>query len=309
MKLKLKLYRNMSFSSDVKKELCAIECESDCCLRAEAYGLLYFGRYFDKNEMSIMTDYEFVSNRYKKAVEYLIQSTPEMTVSKSGKITIEVCDNEDRIAILNELGYSGKETTYRILTSNIENECCFGAFLRGAFLSCGIVTDPKREYHLEFDVVFKNKSRDLCDIFEDFSAVPKQSDRNGMNIVYFKDSNHIEDVLTVMGAQISVMELIGEKIFKDVRNNVNRKVNCDNANIKKTFAAASKQIEAINNLIASGKFDELPAELKELAKLRLDNPEMTLNELGESLSTPISRSGVNHRLKKIMEYSSIEKEP
>lgn len=279
-----------------------MECETDCCLRAEAYGLLYFGRYFDKNEISIMTDYDFVAERYKNAVEYLIQSTPETTVSKSGKITIEVADKENRISLLNELGYSGNETTFRILTSNIENECCFGAFLRGAFLSCGIVTDPKKEYHLEFDVAYKNKSRDLCEMFEDFSAVPKQSDRNGMNMVYFKDSNHIEDVLTVMGAQVSVMELIGEKIFKDVRNNVNRKVNCDNANIKKTFLAASKQIEAIKNLMETGKFDELSAELKELAQLRLDNPEMTLNELGANLSTPISRSGVNHRLKKIMEY-------
>lgn len=296
----------MSFSSDVKKELCSIEYENDCCQRAEAYGLLYFGRAFGKNDISIMTDYDFVAERYAKAVEYLIYETPHVTISKSGKITVEVTDKDERMDILNELGYSGNETTYRILTTNIENECCFGAFLRGVFLSCGIVTDPKKEYHLEFDVAFRTKCRDLSEMFEDFSAVPKMSDRNGMNMLYFKDSSHIEDILTVMGAQVSVMELIGEKILKDVRNNVNRKVNCDNANIKKTFIAASKQIEAIKKLMKSGKFEELPAELKELANLRIDNPEMTLTELGTTLSTPISRSGVNHRLRKLLALAECE---
>ena len=296
----------MSFSSDVKKELCTIECENDCCQRAEAYGLLYFGRAFGKSDISIMTDYEFVAERYTKAVEYLIYETPQVSISKSGKITIEVTDKDDRMDILNELGYSGTETTYRLLTSNIENECCFGAFLRGVFLSCGIVTDPKKEYHLEFDVAYRTKCRDLSEMFEEFSAVPKMSDRNGMNMLYFKDSSHIEDILTVMGAQVSVMELIGEKILKDVRNNVNRKVNCDNANIRKTCVAASKQSEAIEKLIKSGKFEELPSELKELAKLRLENPEMTLSELGAALSEPISRSGVNHRLRKLMALAECE---
>lgn len=290
----------MSFSSDVKKELCAIECENDCCQRAQAYGMLFFGRAFGKNDISIMTDYDFVAERYCKAIEYLIYETPHVTISKSGKITVEVTNKNDRMDILNELGYSGTETTLRLLTTNIENECCFGAFLRGVFLSCGIITDPKKEYHLEFDVAFRMKCRDLSEMFEDFSAVPKMSDRNGMNMLYFKDSSQIEDILTVMGAQVSVMELIGEKILKDVRNNVNRKVNCDNANIKKTFQAASKQIKAIEKLMDSGKFEELPSELRELAKLRLDNPEMTLTELGSSLSEPLSRSGVNHRLRKLL---------
>lgn len=293
----------MSFSSDVKKELCAIECETDCCMRAEAYGLLYFGRAFSKSEISIMTDYPFVAQKYKNAVMYLIQKEPDEAVSKSGKISLTIGSKDDRMSLLNELGYSGNEASLRILTSNIENECCFGAFLRGAFLACGIVTDPTKEYHLEFDVAFRNKSRDFCELFEDFSSIPKQSDRNGMQMVYFKDSSHIEDILTVMGAQVAVMEFISQKIYKDVRNNVNRKVNCDNANIKKTFAAASKQIEAIEQLKESGKFENLPPELKELAQLRLENPEMTLNELGENLSTPLSRSGVNHRLKKIVEFN------
>lgn len=293
----------MSFSSDVKKELCAIECESDCCQRAEAYGLLYFGRAFGKHDISLLTDYDFVAERYKAAIRFLIQKEPECVLSKSGKTTISVENSDDRMDLLNELGYTGSETSLRILTSNIEKECCFGAFIRGAFLSCGIMTDPKKEYHLEFDVAFKNKSRDFSEMFEDFPASPKQSDRNGVNIVYFKDSEQIENILTVMGAQVSVLQLINEKIFKDVRNHVNRKVNCDNANIRKTCQAAAQHREAIEKLMQSGRFDELSPELKELARLRLDNPEMTLGELGANLTHPLSRSGVNHRLKKIMEIA------
>lgn len=301
MSLKSESYRNMSFSSDVKTELCAIENTQDCCRRAEAYGLLFFGHIFGKYEISLTTEYDFVAEKYKQAIACFIHTEPAVSVSRSGKITVSVESADDRIDILNELGYTGKETSLRLLKTNIENECCFGAFLRGAFLSCGIITDPKREYHLEFDPAFKNKCRDLCEFLDGFAVSPKISDRNGVNIVYFKDSSQIEDILTVMGAQMSVLSLINEKIFKDVRNHVNRKVNCDNANIRKTCKAASQHIKAIESLMASGKFEELDGEIKELAMLRLDNPEMTLNELGENLSKPLSRSGVNHRLKKLME--------
>ena len=292
----------MSFSSDVKKELCSVEQSNYCCRRAEAYGMLFFARAFGIDDISLMTDYDFVAERYSDAVSFLIQSEPEITVSKSGKFTVSVTNEDDRLNILNELGYSGKERTMRILTTNIENnDCCFGAFLRGVFLSCGIITDPKKEYHLEFDVAFMSKSRDLIEMFDGFSAVPKQSDRNGVNLIYFKDSYQIEDILTVMGAHNSVLSLINEKILKDVRNKVNRKVNCDKANIKKTCMAAAEQITAIQKLIDNEALDDLPAELKEIALLRLDNPEMTLSELGASLTVPISRSGVNHRLKKIID--------
>ena len=293
----------MSFSSDVKKELCSIEHETDCCQRAEAYGILFFGRAFGKDEISLMTEYDYVADRYSDAIKYLIGSQPEKIVSKSGKITVYVHTTEDRIDVLNELGYSESERSLRLLESNIENECCFGAFIRGAFLACGIITDPKKEYHLEFDVTFKSKSRDLTDAFKDFPVSPKPSDRNGVNIVYFKDSSQIEDILTVMGAQMSVMELIGEKILKDVRNNVNRKVNCDSANLRKTAQAAANQTKAIELLKSQGKFDDLPSDLKELAQLRIDNPEMTLSELGSNLSKPLSRSGVNHKLKKLTEMT------
>ena len=167
--------------------------------------MLYFGRAFGIDDISIMTDYDFVAQKYKNAIRYMISAEPEETVSKSGKVTVFIPDADDRIALFNELGYSGNESSLRILTTNIENECCFGAFLRGVFLSCGIITDPKIEYHLEFDVTFKNKSRDLSEMFEDFPAIPKQSDRNGVNLVYFKDSDHIESIFS-NGASFLVLD-------------------------------------------------------------------------------------------------------
>ena len=293
----------MSFSSDVKKELCTIEHDSDCCQRAEAYGMLFFGRFFNKDEISLTTDYTYVAERYAQSIRYLTGTDAEIITSRSGKITVSVPEADDRIDIINELGYSENEFSLRLLETNIENTCCFGAFIRGAFLSCGNITDPKKEYHLEFDVTFLTKSLDLLEAFSDFPVTPKTSDRNGVNIIYFKDSSQIEDILTVMGAQMSVMELIGEKILKDVRNKVNRKVNCDNANLKKTALAAANQTEAIEKLKEQGKFDNLPADLKELAELRISNPEMTLAELGASLTKPLSRSGVNHKLKKLTDMT------
>ncbi len=293
----------MTFSQEVKNELCSIENSNDCCRRAEAYGILYYAKSFSKEDICILTDYDYVAKRYSDAIEYLIQKKPKQFISKSGKISVVVENADDRISILNELGYSGNEKLMRILTTNIENECCFGNFLRGVFIACGIITNPKKEYHLEFSIPFKSKAKDLIEMFDDFPVIPKQSFRNGVNLIYFKDSSHIEDILTVMGAQNSVLELIGEKILKDVRNNVNRKVNCDNANIRKTCKAAGLQTSAITRLIESGKFDELSPELKELARLRLKNPEMTLSELGLALTKPLSRSGVNHRLNKLIELA------
>ena len=263
--------------------------------------MVFFGRSFGSDDISIMTDYDFVAKRYVEAIKTLINVKPTVSYTQSGKKFITLDKKEDRMALLNELGYSGAETSYRIIKNNIERECCLGAFVRGAFLSCGIITDPKREYHIEFGVSYKNKASDFCDLFDGFSAVPKKSVRNGMNIVYFKDSSHIEDILTLMDAQSAVMELIEEKIYKDVRNNVNRKVNCDSANIKKTCKAAAIQLEAIKKLKRSGKFEELTPEQKELAQLRLENPEMAFSELSANLKKPISRSGINHRFKKIIE--------
>lgn len=293
----------MSFSSDVKKEISAIECD-DCCKRAMAYGMLMFGKGFSKDEMYIQTDYDYVAERYSSLVEFITGKKPEITQSAASKYTVSVNSYQDRIEILHEFGYLGNELSFNLNENNIENKCCFGAFIRGVFLVCGIVTDPSKEYHLEFDVSVRSRCAQLKKAFKRFPVTPKSTQRNGGYILYFKDSEQIADILALSGASVSMMALIGEKILKDVRNQVNRKVNCENANLQKVCIAAANQIAAIKKIYKLRGKEYLPAHLREIAELRIENPEMTLGELGESLSEPLTRSGVNHRLKKIEQIAN-----
>lgn len=289
----------MSFSSDVKKEIIEIEM-NECCLKAERYGLLLFGRSFAPSSISIMTELEFVADKYAEAVYEISSKKAHCLKSKSGKHTVSVRDKEQRHRLLEEFGHEGREVGLRINYGNFAEDCCLSAFIRGVFLACGTVTSPEREYHLEFAVPYRNLSRDLVKVFDDFEKIrPRISSRNSQNIVYLKDSSMIEDVLALMGAGISSMKLMNVKIYKEIRNNVNRKVNFENANMDRSLRAAYKQIEAIKKLKKSQCLNSLPEEIQELAELRLHNPEMSLSELGESLKSPLSRSAVNHRFMKI----------
>ena len=209
---------------------------------------------------------------------------------------------------MSAFGYDSKSRTMRINYANIADDCCKSAFLRGVFLSCGTVNDPSKRYHLEFVLPFKNLIKDLAYFisgFEEFQMdyEPKIIQRNSNYVMYFKGSEAIEDILTVMGAVGSSLEVMGAKMYKDMRNNVNRKLNFESANLDKTVGAASKQIEAIGKIKKTIGISRLPEELKEIAKLRYDNPDMSLRELSESLTEPLSRSGVNHRLKKICDIA------
>lgn len=293
----------MSFSSDVKSEIAKMAGEeiTECCQMAEDYGLLLFGRSFAPSSVSILTEQEIVAQKYAAAVLRVTASEPVLLRSKSGKYTVSVHEPSQRRTLLAAFGHDGKELGLRVNYANFADDCCRAAFIRGVFLACGTVTSPEKEYHLEFSVPYKNLSRDLAKVFDAFETlVPKISERGGVQIVYFKDSSMIEDVLTLMGAGIASMELMNIKIYKEIRNNVNRKVNFENANIDRAVRAAYAQIEAIKKIETRRGLQNLPDELRELALLRLENPEMSLSELGKGLSEPASRSSVNHRLMKLM---------
>ncbi|MCR4924989.1 MAG: DNA-binding protein WhiA [Clostridiales bacterium] len=290
----------MSFCYDVKTELAKIEIESPCCELAFDYGLLLFGRAFSKSSISLQTEHETVAELYCRAIKKIGGFEVEKKCSKAGKYNISVEKAEQRLKILDALGYTGKEISVDINLANVENECCASAFLRGAFLSCGNITNPEKDYHFEFAVTYHKVSDELANFISDFDISPKQVLRKGNNIVYLKDSSNIEDMLTLMGAVNSSLEFMGVKMYKDVRNNINRKANFEIANITRTVAASSPQVEAIEFIKKEKGLDSLTDELKELAVLRLENPEMSLRELGENLSKPISRSGVNHRLNRII---------
>lgn len=296
----------MSFSSDVKNEILSAEIENDCCLHAFAYGMMLFSRGFSPFEISLLTEHGGIAEKYCELMKKVSGVEPEFTKSEAGKYKAEVLSKNDRRAVLESFGYGEKSNSARLNWSNLADECCKTAFLKGAFLTCGTVNNPNKGYHLEFVVPYTNLSRDLEHFLTDYDELnvsPKRITRNSTQVIYFKDSESIEDILTVMGAVNSCLELMGVKMYKDMRNNVNRKLNFENANLDKTIDAAAKQIEAINHIKETVGFSYLSDELSELARIRLENPDMSLRELGTSLTSPISRSGVNHRLKKICSIS------
>lgn len=292
----------MSFCSKVKEELINITDVEPSCTLDEMYGLLLFSKKFSKTEMFINTENEKVAEKYKNVTERLALSNVNFVRSASGKCKVSVDDSTSRLRILNAFGCSGTERTRRINWANISCDCSFSAFLRGVFLACGTINDPEKNYHLEFSVPYSLRN-DLKRVFEEVGLEAKEIRRNNIYILYFKGSEDIVTLLTVMGANNSVLEYIGVKVFKDVRNNVNRKTNFENANFDRTVNAALRQTEAINRLKKTGKFQKLSPELKELAQLRLENPDLSLSQIGQMLNPPLSRSGVNHRLQKIIDLS------
>ena len=175
--------------------------------------------------------------------------------------------------------------------------------MRGAFLTGGAVTDPAKSYHLEIVTNHFNVSRQTYSLLLELGFAPKETSRSGNYIIYFKQSTAIEDFLTLIGAPIHAMELMSAKIEKDMRNTVNRKVNCDTANVTKTVDAAAAQLEAIGRIKAAGAFEALPDRLKQTAQLRMDNPELSIKELADISIPPVTKSCMNHRIRKLVEIS------
>lgn len=305
----------MSFSSKIKDELLKITDMPPCCVHAMAYGMLLFGRSFNEYDISIMTDNAGVAERYKSCLESTCGVKPECTVSEAGKYTVSLRSAADRKKVLSCFSNTGNEKFVRIDRGNLLNEsnsadeesesinCCNAAFLRGAFLSCGTCSDPNKSYHIEFVAPFRTLSLDLMKLLTDFDLKAKHMVRRGINVIYIKDSANIEDLLTLMGAQLSAMEIMNIKIYKDVRNLTNRRNNFENANLTRTVYASVDQARAIEKLEQSGLLSELSEDLRTVARLRMENPDMSLRQIGDLCSPPMSRSAVNYRLKRLMEMA------
>ena len=304
----------MSFSSEIKKELCSTEIYDKEILKAELYGMLLFGKHFSEDKISFTTESTFASKRITFLLQNLYMPIIEKQTALRTKSTdihlykIKVVDSDDCKRIFEDYGHSENQVTLRVNRANISNDEASAAFIRGVFLSCGSVSDPMKSYHAEFCVPYKNISTDLCKLLSEVTEcafTPKTVQRSGNYVVYFKGSEQICDLLTYIGAPISAMEIMGTKAVKQVRNNINRRINGEVANIVKTASAAAKQLEAIEYIKKTIGLDALPDDLKEIAYLRLENPEMSLRDLGQNLSPPISRSGANHRIQRLLEYAQV----
>lgn len=302
----------MSFASLVRKELCSVTTSSASKLRAELYGMMLFSKKFSDRKIIFKTENVYTVNRYINLASNLfvplIEKTSTLKAKKNNSklYTVNFIDENDCKRIFEFYGHSSKQVSLRVNWANIDEEELLPAFLRGVFLSCGSITDPEKSYHLEFCVPYKNLSSDLCRVMEEIpqcSIKPNVINRNGVFVTYIKGSEQITDLLTFLGAGNAAMEIMGTKAIKQVRNNVNRKRNSEIANIERVAAASAKQINAIEKIKAHKGLESLPDDLKEIALLRLENPDMSLRALGECLSPKISRSGVNHRIQRLLEIA------
>lgn len=302
----------MSFSKDTKKEMCSIEAGSEEEKKALIYGMLLFSKVFSPDAVSFTTECHDAALYYSQLVSSLTSVIVETSVSLTRKgadgksCSLTIPDSADCRRLFDYFGHDANSLSLRINRSNIDEEGALPFFLRGAFLVCGNVSDPGKDYHLEFAVPHMNLAKDLARVISEtevLSAEPKTVRRKGSYVVYIKESDSIADILTYMGAQMASLEIMQKKIYKSVRNKVNRQINSETANSNKTALASAKQLAAIDKIKKTKGMSYLSDDLRELAQLRIDNPEFNLRELGEALSTPISRSGVNHRLMRIMEIA------
>lgn len=302
----------MSFSADIKNELCRHKIEQDCCRKAQCYGMLVFARSFSDRAVSIVTEHpgfaRLAASMLAEESGVFVEMQTKITHRKQTpeSCTVTVVGDDQRRQLLSHFGHQEKEVHLRINRANLENPCCEAAFLRGAFLACGSVINPEKEYHLEFSVVHMHLAKDLSVLLSELMELkvqPAVIQRKGSYVVYIKESEAIADLLTYMGAQNGALELMQVKMLKELRNDVNRRSNCETANIMKTANAAAVQRIAIERIMRYMGLEQLSPELKELAELRYENPAMSLRELGENLSEPISRSGVNHRIRRILEIA------
>lgn len=299
---------NTSFSSKVKDEICLISEMSACCYHAMTYGLLLCGRSFDISSISIVTEHEGTAQLYARAVEEIIGKAPAIKHSAAGKYSVSVGKKADRLKVLERFGSSENTVAVRINRANLSDECCYASFIKGAFLACATVTEPTNSYQLNFIFPYLHLSDDMLKLMQELDITPKLAKRRGSYVVYIKNSEVIEDLLMTVGAQKSALKIMEVKVEKDFRNKINRKVNFETANIDRSVAAGVEQLEAVRTLKRKGIFDKLPDELRELAQLREENPESSLKELGAMLSVSLSRSGVYHRLNKIIEIAKNSEE-
>lgn len=268
---------------------------------AAVMGILKVAKGFGNDGIALMTENEktaeFLANHLNKICGHTAVSIKNMRKSeKSNLFTVSVDDESDRAFVLNYFNVKDK----RLLENDLPKKRYIPSLIAGIFLACGSIIDPNKEYHIEFVMPSLELCNDLGLILIDyFGILAKHTERKNTNIVYIKESENIEDMLTLMGASKASLEIMNVKILKDVRNKINRAVNCDNANIEKSLKAAERQIEDIELIERTIGFASLSEDLREIAEVRYNNPDYNLKELGLALNPPISRSGANHRLERI----------
>ncbi len=291
----------MSFSQDVKNEIVQKKITRECCALAASYGIACFGRYFDSKGLVLHTELLGVAQYAKRLFGICGVHGAIITKERpSGPLYEFKVDDPQEVDKMLKLFHCEEEQVSRHIDPRlIRCGHCFSAFVASAFLCCGTMTDPSKEYNLEFLCPRYNLAKDLEGILAEHEFTPRRTVRKGVNVIYVKASEQVADLLTFMGAGGAAMQIMDHKMFKELRNKTNRLNNCEMANIDKVVTANVAARRAIKYLQERGGFDALPAPLRQAAQLRLDWPDLSLAQLVQKSPEPISKSGLSHRLKKL----------
>ncbi len=290
----------MSFSASAKAELCRTPINRDCCAVAEAYGVLLYGYQFSAMEIRVITGSAPFAKRLPRLMQRAFGFVPDARAG-TAKTTFTVTDPEKIRRVFEAFGYDADSTLVNHVNLGVlEEDCCRAAFLRGAFLAGGSVTDPSKRCHLELVTDHKNVAGETVSLLQEMGFNPRVTARAGHQVLYFKQSEAAEDFFTTIGASGAAMELMSAKVEKEMRNAINRQINCDSANADKTVSAAQAQLDRIRELEREIGLENLPRDLAETALLRIANPAVSLADLALLADPPVTKSCINHRMRKLM---------
>ena len=295
----------VSFSGSAKAEICRVLPGKKCCALAQCFGILLFGNSFGRDGIRIITesrDFALVLPKlFKKAFGVEFDSLPSLEMP--GKLVFQIFDREKLELIMNAYGFDRENTlALHVNLPVVEDDCCKTAFLRGAFLAGGSVTDPTKGYHMELTTTHHSVAREVdALLWEALGFYAKSAQRGGGQVLYIKQSEAISDFLAFLGAPVAAMGILEAKLEKELNNKVNRRCNCDEANTSKVVEAAQEQLAAIRILRERGMVESLPQKLQQAVIAREENPEASLTELAAMMDPPITKPAMNHRLKKVVE--------
>ena len=297
----------LSFSANTKAELCRDLPSRHCCAVAQAFGILLYCNTFSADSVRIVTESrEFawhLPRLFRKAFSMEFDEFPSLAAP--GKLVFQITDPDKIQYLMETYGFDPEKTlALHVNLSVLEEDCCRTAFLRGAFLAGGSVTDPGKGYHMEMATAHHAVARETFALIREVMGFdPKIAGRGGSQVLYLKHSDLISDYLTFLGAPVSAMGIMEAKLEKEIKNKVNRRCNCDDANTSKVVDAAQGQLNAIRVLRERGLLDTLPEKLKQAALAREEHPESSLSELAGMMNPPITKPAMNHRLKKLLELA------
>lgn len=293
----------MSFASDAKAELCQIKTDSKSYAVAQAYGVLLYCNTFTADEVRIIT----AADAFAQSLPRLFRKAFNVTFDKcpaketKGKKSFIITDREKIRTIYSAFDIDADTTPVLHINHGVLEEDSYKiAFIRGAFLAGGSVSDPEKSYHLEMTTTHASVSREAYSILLDMGFSPKETKRSGSYMLYFKQSEVIADFCTWIGAPVTALKIINAKVDKGMRNSINRKVNCDSANADKIVLAAQEQMNAIKEIDRVFGLENLPAALHDAALLRIANPASSIAELARLAIPQVSKSTLNYRLNKLM---------